>query len=147
VTGRGRYGRDVNRSPLDAAMAKIGDRWSLLVIEALLDEPLAFSQIQSGVEGIAATVLSQRLKRLQAEDLVVAQPYQQRPVRHAYALTPAGRELASAVRLLAAWGAAHDQDVHPPQHRACGTPLETAWRCPTCEEVVTDPGTDGLRYV
>ena len=128
-------------------MAKVGDRWSLLVVEALLDGPLAFSQLQAAVDGIAATVLSQRLKCLQTEGLIVSEPYLRRPLRHAYSLTGAASELASALRLLAAWGAAHGQDTHAPHHGVCGTPLETAWFCPTCEEVVHDPRADGLRYV
>ena len=44
---------DRTRSPLDAALGRVGDRWSLLVVEALLDGPLRFNELQERVAGIA----------------------------------------------------------------------------------------------
>ena len=65
----------------------------------------------SGVDGIAPNVLSRRLRHLEHEGLVVATPYSRRPLRLAYELTAAGRELAGALRLLAAWGARRAPDA------------------------------------
>jgi hypothetical protein len=62
-----------------------------------------------------------------------------------YELTAAGRELASALRLLAAWGARRsDQDA--PRHTRCGTSMQARWWCPTCARVVDDDETDTLRF-
>ena len=133
-------------SPLAAAVAKVGDRWSLLVTESLLDGPQRFNQLQGAIAGISTNVLSQRLKHLEHEGLVLAQPYSQRPLRHAYALTAAGERLADALRLLAAWGAEHGDDTEFPAHTLCGTALETRWYCPTCDAVVSDDQADELRY-
>ena len=80
-------------SPLEAAVARAGDRWSLLLIDALLDRPQRFNELQEAVAGISTNVLSARLKHLETERLVVAWPYQDRPVRHAYELTASGRDL------------------------------------------------------
>ena len=57
-------------------------------------------------------------------------------------LTEPGRELAGAVRLLADWGARHGggEDLEPPRHADCGTPLEAVWWCPTCEKPVGPEG-------
>lgn len=134
------------RSPLAAAVQKVGDRWSLLVIEALLEGGVRFNQLQETVPGIATNVLSQRLKHLEHEGLVVAQPYSHKPLRHMYTLTESGLELADALRLLAAWGAAHGDDTEGPAHTLCGTPLVTRWYCPTCDETVGDTEADELRY-
>jgi DNA-binding HxlR family transcriptional regulator len=132
-------------SPLAAAAAKIGDRWSLLLIEALLDAPKRFNELQAALPGIAPNVLSQRLKHLEREGVVVARAYSTRPPRFAYALTAAGDELAGALRLLTAWGAAHT-DADAATHSLCGTALEPRWYCPTCGVDVPDPGADELRY-
>ena len=134
-------------SPLAAAVSKIGDRWTLLVVEALLEGPLRFGELQAAIPGIATSVLSQRLKHLEAEDVVVAQAYTQRPPRFTYALTPSGQQLVGAVRMLAAWGAEHAEDVIAPHHRMCGTALEAHWYCPTCATIVERPDADELRYV
>ena len=68
----------------------MGDRWTLLIVEALLDGPRRFGDLQQGLGGIAPNVLSQRLRRLEAEDLVVAQPYSERPRRFVYELSARG---------------------------------------------------------
>jgi DNA-binding HxlR family transcriptional regulator len=129
-------------SPLDAALAVVGDRWTLLIVEALLDGPRRFGDLQEAIPGIAPTILTQRLRQLSEQALVVATPYSERPPRVVYELTAAARELAAPLRLLADWGARH-RDAEPPRHAACGTPLEATLWCPTCEEpVAPDEATD-----
>ena len=81
----------------------VGDRWSFLLVEALLDGPRRFGELQVAVAGIATNVLTQRLRSLEATRVVVARPYSVRPRRVAYELSSAGRELAGALRLLAQW--------------------------------------------
>jgi DNA-binding HxlR family transcriptional regulator len=122
-------------SPLAEALASVGDRWTLLVVEALLAEPRRFNDLLAAVPGIAPNILSQRLRHLERQRLAVAQPYSERPPRSLYELTAAGRELAGAMRLLTDWGARHSESGgEAPRHRACGSPLEARWYCPTCEE-------------
>ena len=137
-----------DESPLERAVARVGERWSLLLVAALLEGPRRFGELQEAVPAITATVLSQRLKHLEREGVVVARPYSERPPRFAYQLSAAGRELAGALRLLAQWGAA-GADVEGVRHPACGTSMEPRWWCPTCERAVDDPDAgDGedLRY-
>jgi len=127
---------DVGNPALDLAMARVGDRWTLLVIDALLDGPRRFKDLESALPGLAPNVLSARLRRLEADGLVVASPYSHRPARFEYNVSAEGRELAGALRLLARWGARTGGDDAPgPRHRSCGTPLEAHWYCPTCELV------------
>ena len=125
-----------DQSPLEAALERVGDRWSLLLVEALLDGPRRFNELGDAVSGIAPNILTDRLRRLERERIVVATPYQQRPPRMSYRLTAEGHGLASALRLLADWGAHGAVDVEPMRHGPCGTPLETRWYCPTCEQAV-----------
>jgi DNA-binding HxlR family transcriptional regulator len=123
-------------SPLAEALARVGDRWTLLVVEALLAGPRRFNDLLDLVPGIAANILSERLKRLEREALLVARPYSDRPPRAAYELTAEGQELAGALRLLAHWGARHTDPAQAPRHPACGTPIEARWYCPTCDRLV-----------
>jgi DNA-binding HxlR family transcriptional regulator len=120
----------VDLDALRTAADVVGDRWRLLVVGALLDRGLAFSELEDHVPGISPAVLSARLKDLEAAGLVVAAPYQDRPVRHRYELTGRGASLAEVLRALASWGGA------PGRHEACGTALELTWWCPTCDEPV-----------
>jgi DNA-binding HxlR family transcriptional regulator len=134
-------------SPLAEAVERVGDRWTLLVIEALLGGSRRFSELATGLEGIAPNILSQRLKHLEAHGLVVARPYSRRPPRVSYELTAAGLELAGALRLLAQWGARRSDVVAPPRHGLCGTALEVRWYCPSCERSLEDSAEDELHYL
>jgi DNA-binding HxlR family transcriptional regulator len=133
-------------SPLHEAVVRVGDRWTLLVVEALLAGPRRFNDLQEELPGIASNVLSQRLKALERWGLVVGQPYSERPPRFAYQLSGAGRELAGALRLLAQWGAQRSGDGEALQHLECGTQLEARWYCPTCARLVEDDEAGELRF-
>src|SRR3990170_2873055 len=93
------------QTPLAAALERVGDRWSLLLIEALLEGPRRFGELSDAVTGIAPNILSERLKRLESERIVRAMPYSERPPRFTYALTAEGLELGGVLRLLGDWGA------------------------------------------
>lgn len=122
---------------LSDALATVGDRWTLMVVAALLDGPRRFGELQAQVHGIAPNVLSQRIRHLERHALLVARPYSQRPPRFTYELAGAGLELAGALRLLADWGARNLEDGSP-RHAACGTPVEARWWCPTCERPIEE---------
>ena len=129
-------------SPLAEALSRVGDRWTLLVVAALLDGPRRFNELQEALEGIAPNILSARLKALIEHALVVQHPYQERPPRFVYELSEGGRELAGALRLLADWGARAAGSAEPLRHEACGTALQARWWCPTCGEPVDESAGD-----
>jgi DNA-binding HxlR family transcriptional regulator len=122
--------------PLDRALALLGDRWSLLVVEALLAGPLRFGEVAAAVPGIAPNILTRRLAHLTRAGLIAATPYSRRPIRLSYGLTATGAELAGVVDQLTSWAARHEGLDAPRHHDACGTPLESRPWCPTCERVV-----------
>ncbi len=134
-------------NPLAAALERVGDRWTLLLVDALLTGPRRFNELSAGIEGIAPNILSTRLKHLEREGIVVSRPYSRRPVRMTYELTASGRELAGALRLLAHWAAGHTAEGEAPRHAECGTSMEARWFCPTCERVVEEREAEALNYV
>jgi DNA-binding HxlR family transcriptional regulator len=137
-------------SALDVALGRVGDRWSFLVVEALLDGPRRFNDLAAAVPGIAPNILTDRLRRLEREGVLVSSTYQQRPPRQDYSLTADGRELAGVLRLLAAWGSsgasATSGGGEGVRHLTCGSLLEARWYCPTCARTVDDEeGSELLR--
>jgi DNA-binding HxlR family transcriptional regulator len=124
-------------SGLEAALDRVGDRWSLLVVDALLEGPRRFGELRDALPGIAPNILTDRLRRLERERILRSTPYTTRPLRMEYALTGDGRDLASALRLLADWGVRRTGG-DPLRHARCGTPVEARWFCPTCGVAVAD---------
>ena len=134
-------------SPLADALQRVGDRWTLLVVAALLEGAKRFNELQEELEGIAPNVLSARLKLLAEQALIVARPYSERPPRFEYELTESGRELAGALRLLADWGA-RGAGAEPLRHRRAGPRSRRAGGARACEAIVDeDDETDDLVHV
>src|ERR1700722_20621472 len=121
----------MNDSPLAQALERGGGRWTLLLVDALLGGPRRFNELVADVGGIAPNTLTQRLRHLEREALLVATPYSERPRRFQYQLTETGRELAGALRLLADWGTRGGADGEPLTPASCGTPREARRYLPT----------------
>ena len=80
--------------PIANALDLLGDKWTLLVIRDLLFfGRRRFNELQSSPEGIPTNILSDRLRRLEEHGVLVKVPYQTRPPRHEYHLTPKGADL------------------------------------------------------
>ena len=130
---------DSATSALSVALERIGDRWTLLTVAALLDGPRRFGELEQSIDGIATNVLTTRLRALERLGVVVALPYSERPPRFAYQLTESGHALSDAIRLLAAWGADTLPEGGGLVHSTCSTALEVRYYCPACDEIVSDP--------
>ena len=139
-------GERAPETALEAALERVGERWALLLVDALLEGPKRFNDLLDLVPGIAPNILSQRLKHLEREAILIARPYQRRPIRLSYELTAAGRELAGALRLLAQWGARGSGQAAL-RHATCGSALEARWYCPTCARIVEDAEPAEVRYL
>ena len=138
---------DAGPGPLNRALERIGDRWSLLIIDALQGAPLRFSDLADRVIGIAPNILSSRLSRLEEEGVIHSSPYSEKPLRHAYELTGAGRDLAGVLRLLAHWGDRQSDEGEAIRHEICGTPLEVHWYCASCDKMVDQGAETEIRLV
>jgi DNA-binding HxlR family transcriptional regulator len=85
----------------------LGDKWSLLVVRDLLHGKHTYGELADSPERIPTNILADRLKRLERAGIVSSTPYQERPVRYAYALTPKGRELGEVLLAFVRWGKRH----------------------------------------
>ncbi|MFI1581040.1 winged helix-turn-helix transcriptional regulator [Embleya sp. NPDC020630] len=126
--------------------ALIADPWALLVLRDLFLGLARFDELRRDLD-IATNVLADRLDRLQAAGLVVREPYQQRPVRHEYHLTDAGRDLYGVVLSLLAWGDRHLAVDGVPMrlvHKTCGRPCTPTVTCDHCGERLVDEAVEVL---
>jgi DNA-binding HxlR family transcriptional regulator len=82
----------------------VGDKWSLLVVRDLLHGKRTYGELARSPERIPTNLLADRLERLVSAGIVTRTPYQQRPVRYAYTLTPKGRALGDVLLAFVRWG-------------------------------------------
>ncbi|ALE04676.1 transcriptional regulator (plasmid) [Arthrobacter sp. ERGS1:01] len=92
-------------------LARVGDKWSLLVIGLLHDGPLRFTEIQRSVDGISHRMLTQTLRSLERDGLVSRKSYAEIPPRVEYAVTPLGRSLSEPVITLVGWAADNHRSI------------------------------------
>ena len=89
--------------PSRAVLSRLGDKWALLVLARLAAAPARFGQLRRAIEGVTQKMLTQTLRQLERDGLVVRTVRSTRPLCVDYALTRLGRELARLVRPLKAW--------------------------------------------
>src|ERR1700753_3189355 len=82
----------------------VGDKWSLLVVRDLLHGKRTYGELAASPERIPTNILAERLKRLESAGIIGSTPYQQHPIRYAYALTPKGRGLGEVLLAFVHWG-------------------------------------------
>jgi DNA-binding HxlR family transcriptional regulator len=82
----------------------LGDKWSLLVVRDMLHGKRTYGELALSPERIPTNILADRLNRLETAGIVTRTPYQQRPVRYSYTLTPKGRALGEVLLAFVRWG-------------------------------------------
>jgi DNA-binding HxlR family transcriptional regulator len=84
-------------------LARVGDKWTVLVITALADGPLRFTTLHQRIAGVSQRMLGHTLRSLTRDGLVTRTAYAEVPPRVEYALTPLGRSLSKSVAHVVGW--------------------------------------------
>lgn len=88
-------------------LSRVGDKWTVLVVQYLGDGPMRFTEIKRCVGGISQKMLTATLRGLERDGFVVRTVFPTIPPRVDYELTDLGRELLTPVRALGDWARAN----------------------------------------
>jgi DNA-binding HxlR family transcriptional regulator len=99
----GRFDVLSEQCPTRQVVGRIGDKWTLLVITALTDETVRFSELRRRVAGITQKMLTQTLRGLERDGLVKRTVYPVIPPRVEYQLTTTGQTLTEVVSSIRIW--------------------------------------------
>jgi len=98
--------------PIDATLDVIGGKWKPLIIYALNDETLRFSQLLDRLQPrITQRMLTKQLRQLEEDGLVTRKVYRQVPPKVEYSLTEMGKSLMPILDQLCEWGSEHMGDL------------------------------------
>lgn len=97
--------------PVRNVVAQIGDKWSLLILFALVDGPDRFNALKLRIEGISQRMLTQTLRDLEREGYVERTVYPEVPVRVEYELTEMGRDIVKPLYQLVCWADDHQDEI------------------------------------
>ena len=93
--------------PIARALDIVGERWTMLLVRDMFLGYTRFTDFQRESPGIPARVLSDRLKKLEAEGIVERAIYSEHPLRAEYRLTELGMSLRPVMEAMFRWGAEH----------------------------------------
>ncbi|MEU1278949.1 helix-turn-helix domain-containing protein [Streptomyces sp. NPDC005805] len=98
----------------------VANKWALLIIEALGDRTLRFSEVRTEVDGISHKMLTQNLRMLERNGLVERMVHPTVPPRVEYTLTEPGRALRATVDLMCDWTHRYFAEIEVARHRFDG---------------------------
>ncbi len=96
--------KELPECPVATLVELIGNKWKLLIIRNLLSSTLRFGQLKKGLPGISQKVLTDNLRALENDGLVIRTVYPEVPPRVEYSLTELGNSLRPLFQSMEAWG-------------------------------------------
>jgi DNA-binding HxlR family transcriptional regulator len=96
---------------LSSILARVGDKWTVLIVVLLGDGPKRFNEIKRMVGGISQRMLTFTLRGLERDGLVTRTVFPTTPPRVEYALTKLGSTLWEAVEPLSSWARTHLSEI------------------------------------
>jgi DNA-binding HxlR family transcriptional regulator len=93
--------------PVEGTLRIIGGRWKLLILRELFKETKRFGELHRSLNGITQKMLTQQLRELERDRIIVRKVYPQIPPKVEYSLTQVGQSLKPILDLMHQWGAKH----------------------------------------
>ena len=90
---------------VEAALDVIGGKWKPLILWALGDNVMRFGELQKGLPGVNAKMLTKQLRELEEDGVITRTVYPEVPPRVEYSITDFGRTLIPILQALCKWGA------------------------------------------
>lgn len=102
---------------VNEAMAVLGGKWVADVLAQLSDGPLRYSELHAEIEGVASSVLTRTLKRMERDGLLIRAVRPAVPPEVEYSVTPLGKSIEDIITGLAAWAELHIDEVAAARER------------------------------
>ncbi len=99
--------------PVEVTLRILGGRWKVLILRELFKRTVRFNELHRLLNGVTQKMLTQQLRELEEDGIIVRTVYAQVPPRVDYALTEKGRSLKPVLDAMHAWGASHLEVSHP----------------------------------
>lgn len=104
--------------PVATTVQLIGSKWKLLILRNLMARPWRFNELKRSLEGISQKVLTDALRTLEADGIILRTVYAEVPLRVEYSLSELGETLRPVLKSMESWGLDYKQRVHGDSGRA-----------------------------
>lgn len=96
--------RKICPCPVEATVTLIGSKWRILIIRDLIDGEKRFNELKRSIEGISQKVLTENLRILEDNGLIIRTVYDEIPLKVEYKLTETGLSLKPVINSMRDWG-------------------------------------------
>ena len=93
--------------PVETTLTLISDKWKVLIVRDLLTGTKRFGELKRSLSGVSQKVLTEQLRQMETDGLVLRTVYAEVPPRVEYALTPLGQSLQPVMDAMRTWGEAY----------------------------------------
>ena len=97
--------------PVATTVQLIGNKWKLLILRNLLVRPWRFNELQRSLEGISQKVLTESLRSMESDGIVIRTVYAEVPPRVEYSLSELGKTLRPILDAMQAWGTEYKASI------------------------------------
>lgn len=95
--------------PVATTVQLIGSKWKLLILRNLLVRPWRFNELKKDLEGISQKVLTDSLRALEEDGIVIRTVYPEVPPHVEYSLSDLGESMRSVLKAMEEWGLAYQK--------------------------------------
>ncbi|GAA2939564.1 MULTISPECIES: helix-turn-helix domain-containing protein [Streptomycetaceae] len=117
---RSAYDAFLRECPTNQLLGRLGDKWVGLIVSALREGPMRYSDLGRRIAGVSQKMLTQSLRSLERDGLVTRTVTPSVPVRVDYELTELGRSLSDLLFAVKTWAETHFDQVHEARERYDG---------------------------
>ena len=98
--------------PVATTVSLIGSKWKLLIMRNLLARPWRFNELQKSIDGISQKALTEALRSMVADGIVIRKAYPEVPPRVEYSLTELGESMRPIIKAMEDWGSAYKEQMN-----------------------------------
>ena len=95
--------------PVATTVSLIGSKWKLLIMRNLLGRPWRFNELQKSIDGISQKALTEALRSMEADGIVIRKAFPEVPPRVEYSLTELGESMRPIIKAMENWGTAYKE--------------------------------------
>ena len=97
--------------PVATTLQLIGNKWKMLILRNLMSRPWRFNEMLRSIPGISRKVLTDNLRALELDGIIIRTAYPEMPPRVEYALSDLGETMRPIIKALEVWGTGYQKRV------------------------------------
>lgn len=97
--------------PVATTVQLIGNKWKLLILRNLLTRPWRFNELRKSLDGISQKVLTESLRAMESDGIIIRTVYAEVPPRVEYSLSALGETLRPILDAMQAWGQEYQKNL------------------------------------